>query len=63
MANQFNVELQEITDEACESQIPLLTLSLSKMPIKKENEKFMSRCSRGVIVRPYVHSTLPLSSQ
>ena len=27
MANQFNVELQEITDEACESQIPLLTLS------------------------------------
>lgn len=26
IANQFNVELQEITDEGCESQILLLTL-------------------------------------
>ena len=26
MGNQFNVELQEITDKACESQIVLLTL-------------------------------------
>lgn len=26
MGNQFNVELQEITDKPCESQIVLLTL-------------------------------------